>query len=56
MARMFANCPGNQGSISARVIPKPKKWYLMPPCFTLIPLRYGSRLSVIIQGNEYRPF
>ena len=30
--RVFANGPRDLGSIPGRVIPKFKKWYLMPPC------------------------
>ena len=29
--RMFTNDPGDRVSIPGRVIPKPKKWYLIPP-------------------------
>ena len=37
MSRVFANGPGDQGSIPGRVIPKTKKkWNLMPPWLTLI--------------------
>ena len=32
--RVFANGPGNWGSIPGRVIPKTQRWYLMPPCST----------------------
>ena len=28
-----------------QVIPKTYKWYLMPPCFTLGIMRYGSRVK-----------
>ena len=30
MSRVFANGPGDRGSIPDRVIPKTQKWYLMP--------------------------
>ena len=44
--RVFANGPGDLGSIPGRVIPKDsKKWYLMPPCLTLSIIRYGSRVK-----------
>ena len=33
MSRVFANGPGDRGSILGRVIPKTQKWYLMPPCW-----------------------
>ena len=29
-----------------------KKWLLMPPCFTLSIIRYGSRVSGAIQGSR----
>ena len=35
MVSVFANGPRDQGSIPGRVIPKTKKWYLIPPCLTL---------------------
>ena len=34
MGRVFANDPGDWGSIPGRVIPKTHKSYLMPPCLT----------------------
>ena len=34
MSRVF-NSPGYRGSIPGQVIPKTKKWYLMPPWLTL---------------------
>ena len=43
MVSMFANGPGDLGSIPGRVIPKTQKWYLMPPCLTLTIIRYRSR-------------
>ena len=45
MVRVFANGPGNLGSIPVGVIPKTQKWYLMSPCLTLSILRYGSRVK-----------
>ena len=45
MVRVFANGLGDLGSVSGRVIPKLKKWYLMPPCLTLSIIRYGSRVK-----------
>ena len=35
MVRVFANGPGDQGSIAGQVIPKTQKWYLLPPGLTL---------------------
>ena len=40
MVRVFANGPGELGSIPGRDIPKTQKWYLMPPCLT--PALYGK--------------
>ena len=34
LCRVFANGPGDRGSIPDWVIPKLKKWYLMLPCLT----------------------
>ena len=42
MVRVFANGPGDLGSIPGQVIPK---WYLMPPCLTLSIIRYGLRVK-----------
>ena len=44
MSSMFANGPGDRGSILGRVIPKIQKWYLIPRCLTLSILRYVSRV------------
>ena len=51
MVRVFANGLGDRGSISGRVIPKIKKWYLMPPCLTHSIIRYGSRVKC---GNPWK--
>ena len=42
---VFANGPGDLGSIQGRVIPKTQKWYLILPCLTLSIIRYGSRVK-----------
>ena len=42
---VFANGPGDLGSIPGRVIPKTLKWYLIPPCLTLSNMRYVSRVK-----------
>ena len=43
---MFANGPGDQGSIPGRVIPKTfKKWYLIPTCLTLRIIIYVSKVK-----------
>ena len=39
MSRLFTNGPVDRGSIPVRIIPKPQKWYLMPPCLTLSIIR-----------------
>ena len=36
---VFTNGLGDQGSIPGQVIPKIQKWYLMPPCLSLINIR-----------------
>ena len=45
MVRVFANGPGDLGSIPGRVIPKTQKLFLMPPCLTLSIIRYVSRVK-----------
>ena len=55
MIRVFANGPGDLGSIPVRVIPKTKKWYLMPPCLTLGIIRYGSRVKRSNPGKGVAP-
>ena len=39
MSRVFANGPGNLGSIPGRIIPKIQKWFLMLACLTLSIIR-----------------
>ena len=51
MGRVFANGPGDRGSIPGQVIPKTlkkkkKKWYLILPCITLGIIKYISRVTV----------
>ena len=54
--RVFANRPGDLGSIPGRVIPKTqKKWYLMPPCLTLSNIRYGSKVKWSNPGKGVAP-
>ena len=36
---VFANGPGDRGSIPGRVIRKTQKWLLIPPCLTLSTIR-----------------
>ena len=45
MVRVFANGPGDLGSIPGRVIPKTQKMILKPLCLTLSIMKYGSRVS-----------
>ena len=52
MVRVFANDLRDLGSIPDRVIPKTKKWYLMPPCLTLSIIRYRSRVKWSNPGKE----
>ena len=51
VGRVFANGPGDLGSIPGRVMPKTQKWYLIPPCLTLSNIRYVSRVKWKIQGK-----
>ena len=54
MGRVFANGPGELGSIPGRVIQKDfKKWYLIPPCLTLSNIRYISRVVKQSRGGCY---
>ena len=55
MVRVFANGPGDRGSIPDRVIPKTQKWYLIPPCLTLSIIRYGSRVKWVNRGKGVVP-
>ena len=45
MVRVFANGPGDLGSIPGWVIPKTQKLYLMPPYLTLNIIKCGSRVK-----------
>ena len=59
--RVFANGPGDLGSIPGRVIPKTQKMVLdasllnMPPCLTLSIIRYGSRVKWSNPGKGVAP-
>ena len=55
MVRVFANGPGDLGSIPGRVIPKTQKWYLMPPYLTLSIIVYGSRVKWNDPGKGVAP-
>ena len=45
VGKVFANGPGDLGSIPGNVIPKTLKWYFIPPCLTLSNTRYVSRVK-----------
>ena len=47
MSRVFANGPGDRGSIPGWVIPKTQKWYLMPPCLVLSTKRRESSWAIL---------
>ena len=55
MVRVFVNGPEDRGSIPGRVIPKTKKWYLMPPCLTLSIMKYRSRVKWSNPGKGVEP-
>ena len=56
VGRVFANGPGDRGSIPGRVIPKTlKKCYLIPPCLTLSIIRYVSRVKQSKSGKGVAP-
>ena len=52
---VFANGPGDLGSILGRVIQKTQKWYLTPPCLTLSIIRYGSRIKWVSPRKGVAP-
>ena len=52
MVKMFANGLGDLGSNPIQVIPKTQKMVLDASLLTLSIIRYGSRVSGAIQGNE----
>ena len=53
--RVFANGPGDLGSIPGRVIPKTLKMVLDTPCLTLSIIRYGSKVKWSNPGNGVAP-
>ena len=57
MVRVFANSPGDLGSIPGRVIPKTKKkkCSLMSPCLTLSIIRYVSWVKWVNPGKRVVP-
>ena len=54
MVRVYANGPGDLGSIPGQVIPK-TQWCLMPPCLTLDIIRYGSSVKSSNPGKVVAP-
>ena len=55
MVRVFTNGLGDWGSIQGRVIPKTKKWYLIPLCLILSTIRYVSRIEWSNPGKGVVP-
>ena len=55
MGRVFANGPGDRGSISGRVIPKTLKIVLDTSCLTLSNMRYVSRVKWSNSGKGVAP-
>ena len=51
VGRVFANGPGDLGSIPGRIIPKT----LIPPSLTLSNIRYVSRVKWSIPGKGVAP-
>ena len=51
-SRVFANSLEDRGSI----IPKLKKWYLMPPCLIFSIIRCKTRVKMSNLGNGVDPF
>ena len=45
MGRVFANSPGDLGSIPGRIIQRLLKWYSIPPCLTHSNIRYVSKVE-----------
>ena len=54
MSRVFANGPGDQGSIPGQVIPKTQKMRF-DTCLTLSIIRLGSRVKWRNPGKEVAP-
>ena len=47
---VFANDPGDWGSIPGRAVLKTQKWYLMPPCLTH--QRYKVRINGKVEQSR----
>ena len=55
MSRVFANGPGDQGSVPGRVIPKTQKTVLDTICLTLSTIIQGSRVKRSNPGKGVAP-
>ena len=55
VGRVFANGPGDLGSIPGQVITKTLKWNLIPPYLTLNNIRYVSRVKWSNPGKWVAP-
>ena len=55
VGRVFANGPGDLGSIPGQVIPKTLKMVLIPPCLTLSNIRCISRVNWSNPGKGVAP-
>ena len=53
--RVFANGPGDRGSIPAASYQRLSKWYLIPSCLTLSIIRYISRVKWSNPGKGVAP-
>ena len=53
--RVFANRPGDLGSIPGSVVPKTLKMVLVPPCLSLSNIRYVSRVKCSNPGKGVAP-
>ena len=55
VGRVFANGPGDLGSIPGRVTPKTLKWHLISPCLTLSIIRCVSTVKWSKTENGVAP-
>ena len=55
VGRVFANAPGDRGSIPGRIIPKTQKWYLRFSSLTLSIIRCGLRVKWSNRGKGVAP-
>ena len=56
VGRVFDSVPGDRGSMSGHSYQRLKKWYLIPPCFTLTIIKYVSRVKWNNLGKGIPPF